>query len=66
MSHDRGCPCGREKWEYRECALRLGSNCSRYNLVVSWPVTHKPRIRVKAVTRRIGEENHEASHHHQD
>ena len=20
MSHDRGCPCGREKWEYDECS----------------------------------------------
>jgi hypothetical protein len=19
MSHDRGCPCGRERWEYDEC-----------------------------------------------
>ena len=19
MSHDRGCPCGKERWEYKEC-----------------------------------------------
>lgn len=29
MSHDRGCPCGRERWEYQECDR--GDNCYKWD-----------------------------------
>ncbi len=54
MSHDRGCPCGNERWDFRECAIRKGDDCYRYHLVQNWePPKTKPRIRVKAATERV-------------
>jgi hypothetical protein len=54
MSHDRGCSCGREKWEYRECVALKGDQCSRYSLVATWGAPKvKPRIRVKAKSERV-------------
>lgn len=32
MSHDRGCPCGAERWEYATCQM---PDCLRRNLVRS-------------------------------
>lgn len=33
MSHDRGCSCGREQGEYRQCPKL---DCSKRNMVTRW------------------------------
>lgn len=38
MSHDRGCPCGREKYEYRDC--NRGENCYKWD----YPDRQKPAV----------------------
>lgn len=40
MSHDRGCPCGRESYEYNECKER---NCMKNNRTM---VNEKRYVRV--------------------
>lgn len=36
MSHDRGCFCGNERWDYRECFARKGDDCAKASIVRSW------------------------------
>lgn len=36
MSHDRGCHCGREKWEYEACVAQKGMECARWHMVQDW------------------------------
>lgn len=36
MSHDRGCPCGRESWEYRACPRRSIKMCYKESVVAMW------------------------------
>lgn len=36
MSHDRGCPCGRERWDWRACYVLNGSECLRATTVERW------------------------------
>ena len=37
MSHDRGCfKCGKEQWEYRQCAWDHGERCVKRGLVKMW------------------------------
>jgi len=31
VSHDRGCSCGNEKWDYAQCAAAKGRACSRWH-----------------------------------
>lgn len=33
MSHDRGCPCGRERYDYEDCP---NPNCARAEIVKRW------------------------------
>ena len=42
MSHDRGCPCGLEKWDFRQCYARKGQNCYRAQIVEAWVEKEKP------------------------
>lgn len=44
MSHDRGCFCGREKWEYRECPKRRGitSDCAKEHIIAMWDNAARP------------------------
>lgn len=47
MSHDRGCHCGKEKWEYNECTRELCSKRSDPTPeAVQFPAK-QPRIAVK-------------------
>lgn len=36
MSHDRGCPCGKEKWDYDACYAARGEACHKSLLVREW------------------------------
>lgn len=39
MSHDRGCACGREAWDYRSCPRRRvlgGSGCRKEVVIRGW------------------------------
>ena len=36
MSHDRGCSCGKEKWDYHECYKKQGDKCLRAHTVLNW------------------------------
>lgn len=61
MSHDRGCYCGKERWDFEECYTQLGNKCGKSHLVECWmdkKIKNKALIQA-AVLATIGNKQHE-------
>lgn len=47
MSHDRGCSCGREKWDYEDCPEK--EKCAKWCWVTDYDKKSKPADPDKAM-----------------
>lgn len=63
MSHDRGCPCGREKWDYRTCPK--GADCIKWDVVASWDEKEEKMVGA-ANERQMGGDHYRSDYQHWD
>lgn len=44
MSHDRGCSCGNERYEYDACYARIGEGCTKSDIVRRWQQEERAKM----------------------
>lgn len=63
MSHDRGCPCGKERWEYEECRR---TNCYKRHLVARWKRERGESMQTVANEKQVGGAHYQSGYQHWD